>query len=79
MLILHEPKQVSVLVQFSIQLALCQYNIASGVTNGGKRGELATWKAECRSNLPVNLYFGLNILLVFSRLLFLCVFRIILR
>jgi len=79
MLFLHEPKQVLVLVQLSIQLALCPYNIAGGVTDGGQRGELPTWQAECKSGLPLNLHFGLSILLVFSRWLFLCVFRIIFR
>jgi len=73
MLFLHEPKKVLVLVQLSIQLALCQYNIASGVTDGRQKGKLPTWQAECKSGLPVNLYFSLSILLVFSRLLF-CVF-----
>jgi len=79
MLFLHEPKQILVLVQLSIQLALFQYNIASGVTDGRQRGELPTWQAECKSGLPLNLYFGLSILLVFSKLLFLCVFRKIFR
>jgi len=77
MLFLHKPKQVLVLVQSSVQLALCQYNIASGVTGGGQRGKLPTWQAECKNGLPVNLHFSLSILLVFSRLLFFCVFRII--
>jgi len=36
MLFLHEPKQVLVLVELSVQLALCQYNIASGITDGGR-------------------------------------------
>jgi len=54
MLFLHEPKQILVLVQLSIQLALCQYNIASGVSDGGQSGELPTWQAECKSGLSLN-------------------------
>jgi len=53
MLFLHEPKQVWALVQLSIQLALCRYNIASDVTVVEQRGELPTRQAECKSGLPL--------------------------
>jgi len=28
--------------------------IASGVTDGGQRGELTPWQAKCKSGLPLN-------------------------
>jgi len=36
-------------------------------------------KLNVKAALPLNLYFGFSILLVFGTLLFLCVFRTILR
>jgi len=45
MLFQHEPKQVLVLVQLSAQLALCQYNIASVVTEGGEKERIASLAA----------------------------------
>jgi len=48
------------------------YIIASGITDGMHRGELAPGKLNIKTGLPLNLYFGFSILLVFSRLLFLC-------
>jgi len=53
--------------------------MASGVTGEWQRGDLPPGKLNVKTGLPLNLYFGYSILLVFSRLLFLCVFRIIFR
>jgi len=51
-----------------------QYIIASGVTVGDQRGELRPDKLNVITGLLLNLYFGFGTLLVYSRLLFLCVF-----
>jgi len=53
--------------------------MASGVTEGGQRGESTPGKLNVKTGLPLNLYFGFSILLVFNMLLFSCVFRISFR
>jgi len=50
------------------------YITASDVTDWEQRGELSPGKVNVKTRLPLNLYFGFSILLVFSTLLFLCFF-----
>jgi len=51
----------------------------SVVTDGGRGANFPLGKLNVKTGLPLNVYFGFSILMVFSTLLFLCVFRITLR
>jgi len=53
----------------------CDQFTPSGVTDGGLGWEPSPLQLNVKTEPPFSLYIGFSIILVFSRLLFFCIFR----
>ena len=53
-----------------------KYLMGSGVIDRGSGVRTAHWQNECKNRAPVRLYFGFNVLLIFSSLFLFCVFGV---